>query len=77
LDIYTDVPPVPERQLDRLPTWSRDQANVSSVSTSTASFDPPDKRPPRASPEPPRHIRMAQHLDRITNHAESAPTLGR
>ena len=76
LDIYTEVPPVPERQLDRLPTWSRDQherllgQHLDGLVRSAGQAPTPS--------EPPPHVRMAQHLDRITNHAAvSAPTLGR
>ena len=76
LEIYTEVPPVSERQLDRLPAWSCTQhdrlldQHLDGLVQSAGQAPIPD--------EPPPHVRMAQHLDRITSHAAvSAPTLGR
>lgn len=77
LHVYTEVPPVSARQLDRLPTWSRNQherllaSHLDGLARSAGqSIAVPD--------QPPAHVRMAQHLDRLSNHAAvKAPTLGR
>lgn len=75
LDVYTEVPPVGARQLERLPTWSRAQhdrllgQHLDGLAHAFGQAPVPS--------EPPPHVRMAQHLDRLTKHAASAPTLGR
>jgi len=76
LDIYTEVPPVPAHQLDRLPRWSRNQhdrllgQHLDGLALSAGQAPVPS--------EPPPHVRMAHHLDRLTNHAATqTPTLGR
>lgn len=77
LHVYTEIPPVSARQLDRLPPWSQDQHerlladHIDGLARSAGqAVAVPD--------HPPAHVRMAQHLDRLTNHAAvKAPTLGR
>lgn len=76
LHIYTEVPPLSAHQLDRLPPWSRIQhdrllgPHLDGLARAAGQAPVPS--------EPPPHVRMAQNLDRLTNHAASqAPTLGR
>lgn len=76
LEVFTEVPPVPAHRLDRLPAWSRDQherllgQHLDGLVRSASQASIPS--------EPPAHVRMAQQLERISNHTTvKAPTLGR
>lgn len=71
LHVYTHVPPVVGRQLDRLPAWSRARHEVllgrhlDALAAATPAM------------EPPTHVRMAAHLDRLaTTAAATARILG-
>ncbi len=67
LRVYTEVPPVRGHQLERLPSWCREEherllgqhldrlARISQA----APAPPPDAAPP--------HVRMSRHLDRLSN----------
>ena len=72
LRVYTHVPPVSGRQLDRLPPWSRSRHEVLlGRHLDTLAGTAPAK-------EPPAHLRMAAHLDRLTTTAAvTTRTLGR
>ncbi|MBW3642411.1 MAG: hypothetical protein KY447_05800 [Actinobacteria bacterium] len=66
LHVYTEVPPVPARQMERLPAWCRREHErllgqhldglARSAGNPTVAADP----------TPPPHVRMAQHLERLT-----------
>lgn len=77
LEIFTEVPPVMERHLDRLPPWCRRQhdrllgqhldglARGAGQAPSVAAVRSGD-----TGVEPP-HVRMAQRLDRLTSQSSS------
>lgn len=75
LEVYTEVPPVNAYQLDRLPAWSRRQHDRLLGQHLDGLAHAAGQRP--VPSEPPPHARMAHHLDRLTAHAVSTPTLGR
>ena len=67
--VYTEVPPVPTRQLDRLPSWCRQEHErllgqhldgLARLSGATVT--------PASDPSP-AHVRMAKHLDRLDAQA--------
>ena len=78
LHVYTEVPPVPDRQLDRLPAWCRKQherllgQHLDGLARSAGqSVSVPAEGPPAP-------VRMAANLQRVTTHAAvNRPTLGR
>ena len=77
LHVYTEVPPLPDRQLERLPSWCRREHDrllgqhldgLARSAGQTAAVE--------ASPPP--HERMAQRLERLTNQPSAiAPTVSR
>lgn len=76
IDVYTEVPPVPSRQLERLPTWARRQhddllgQHLDGLARRAGQAPRPIEAPP--------HVRMNQHLDRLANQAAlRAPTITR
>ncbi len=76
LEVYTEVPPVSGHQLDRMPSWSRRQhdrllgQHLDGMVRSASQAVMPGDEPP--------HVRMSQHLERITNQvALSGPSLSR
>ncbi len=77
LQVYTEVPPLPERQLERLPSWCRreherllGQHLDGLAQLSRPSFPSTETAPP--------HVRMGRHLDRLTNQATvTGPSLSR
>lgn len=78
LHIYTEVPPVPTRQLERLPGWCRDEhqrllgAHLDGLARSTATGRP------TPAVGPPSHVRMAERLERLAGQPTPiAPSLSR
>ncbi len=65
LQVYTEVPPVAARQLDRLPSWCRrEHERLLGQHLDGLARLP---QPPLRAVTPPRaHVRMAQHLDRLS-----------
>ncbi len=77
LEVYTEVPPLPERQLERLPSWCRCEHErlLGQHLDSLARFSKPAIPPTEAMPP---HVRMARHLDRLANQATvTGPSLSR
>ncbi len=69
LRVYTEVPPVLSRQLDRLPSWCRQEHErllgqhldgLARLSGATVT--------PASDPSP-AHVRLAKHLDRLSTQA--------
>lgn len=76
LDVFTEVPPLPVRTLERLPSWSRERhehllgQHLDGLAHASGTGPVPIEQP--------ANVRMAQHLDRLANHAGSqTPSLGR
>src|SRR4051812_7715010 len=78
LHVYTEVPPVPSRRLDRLPGWCRAEherllgQHLDGLARSAGQAP--------ASPDavPPSHVRMAERLERIAPQAARiAPSISR
>ncbi len=77
LEVYTEVPPLPERQLERLPSWCRREHErlLGQHLDGLAQLSKPAIPPTEATPP---HVRMAKHLDRLTNQATvTRPSLSR
>jgi hypothetical protein len=78
LHVYTEVPPVPARQLDRLPTWCQAEHERLLGTHLDALARPAGQAAAPAGAVTPSHARMAQHLERLTAQpAAIAPTLSR
>lgn len=76
IDVYTEAPAVPSRQLERLPTWARHQHDELLGQHLDGLVRQAGQAP--ASMDAPPHVRMNQHLDRLTNQAAlRAPTITR
>jgi hypothetical protein len=77
LHVYTEVPPVAARQLERLPAWCRNEherllgQHLDGLARSAGQAAAPPGSPP------PPHVRMAQRLDRLTTEAVHPPKLSR
>jgi len=78
LGVYTEVPPVPARQLERLPSWCRQQherllgqhLDALARLPQTAAVPAPEAAPP--------HVRMSRHLDRLSKPSPATkPSLSR
>ena len=67
LHVYTEVPPLSERQLERLPSWCRHQHErlLGQHLDHLVQLCRPAVAPPAEAAPP--HVRMARHLDRLTN----------
>lgn len=78
LHVYTEIPPVPARQLERMPAWCRAEHERLLGHQLDGLARSAGQAPLVPNEAPPAHVRMAQHLDRLTNNAGlNAPTLGR
>lgn len=76
LEVYTEVPPVMERHLDRLPPWCRRQhdrllgQHLDSLARAAGQAPAlPVLRPIDPTVVPPPHVRMAQRLERLSTQA--------
>lgn len=78
VQVYTEVPPVPAHQLDRLPRWCRTEHDRLLGQHLDALAQSAGQAAPVKGAPPPPHVRMAQRLERLTNQASTtAPTLSR
>lgn len=78
LHVYTEVPPVPARQLERLPGWCRDQHERLLGQHLDALARSAGQAPPVPDTGPPSHVRMAQRLERLTHQPPPAtPAISR
>lgn len=70
MHVFTEVPPVPARQLERLPRWCRNQHEH----LLTQHIESLSRAVPTIGDQPSASVRMAERLDRL---AMSKPTTAR